>query len=172
MEPGVYLTMVRWARRGLTVAVTISTLMAFGVPGLGAVSGALGAVEIPANVSQGAWAYGAYKAVNVSGTGHDQAGSYTYTLSASYGWQVIFNQTNASATVRALEIQRTMAATVAGTLCQPNCASPIVTANVSVKALESMVGFANLTTSGTVYENGLPVPAVALINTSSQAHAN
>jgi hypothetical protein len=114
------------------------------------------------------WAYGAQGGSNSSGP-HN--GSYE-SRSVYFGWHVVLTQTNFSATTFELEIVRTMGFTVYATFCNPNCVRPILYANLTVKAWEQSVGFANLTTTGTVVLNGSEVPALALVNDHAQVAGN
>jgi hypothetical protein len=114
------------------------------------------------------WAYGAQGGSNFSGP-HN--GSYE-SRSVYFGWHVVLTQTNLSATTFELEIVRTMGFTVYATFCNPDCVRPILYANLTVKAWEKSVGFANLTTTGMVELNGSEVPALALMNDHAQVAGN
>ena len=109
------------------------------------------------------WAYGAVKIVNASGTSPNG----TYSAHAFFGYHVIFSQTNTSATVSLLELERTMASNITVTYCQPDCTTPLTTASISLRAQETDTGFANVTTQANVTVGGVPVSAVGIVNSSS-----
>ncbi|MFI5418646.1 MAG: hypothetical protein ACHQ2Y_07110, partial [Candidatus Lutacidiplasmatales archaeon] len=117
----------------------------------------------PVNTAQ--WAYGGQRWVNVSAT----LPNGTFSESVFFGWHVIFSSTNTSATTVAIEAQRVMAADVFINYCSPTCTSPVRSGNVSIVGWERDVGFANLTSAATVYENGVAAPAVGLLNASAQS---
>ncbi len=164
--------MNRRGRLGNTAALAVLGVLTLTVPAFALMATGSAEAAPMAASSQQLWAYGAYRAVNVTGTGHDANGSYGYTLRAYYGWEVILTQTNVSSTMSTLEINRTMAAFLDATLCRPTCVASLSTANLTARAVEVSVGFANYTTAGSVYEAGQPVPAIALLNTSTQLRAN
>jgi len=116
------------------------------------------------------WAYGAQ--ANVSATWTNASGGYTAALTAFFGWDVVITQTNTSGSVTELHANRTMALDLYVTYCKPNCANAAVTANASFRAWETEDGFANLTSNGTVYANGGPEPALAILNASDRVRAN
>jgi hypothetical protein len=113
------------------------------------------------------WAYGGSKWVNVS----VQLGNASYAAHAFFGWQVVFTATNTTLGTVALEAQRTMAASYFATYCVPNCTHPTTAGNLSIQGHESEVGFANLTASAQVYENGTATPAIGIDNASSTGSA-
>ncbi|MCI4319268.1 MAG: hypothetical protein L3K23_03935 [Thermoplasmata archaeon] len=124
----------------------------------------------PPSTSNGTvlWAYGAQGGSNVSGVHNGTMES----RSVYFGWHVILTQTNLSAATFELEIVRTMGFTVYATFCNPNCAHPILYANLSVKAWERSVGFANFTTTGSVELNGSAVPALAIVDDHASVNGN
>jgi hypothetical protein len=114
------------------------------------------------------WAYGAQKWVNVT-VDYPNA---TYSAHAFFGWNVVFTATNTSTTTVELEAQRTMVGDYYATLCSPTCAAPTAQGNLSITAWEKDTGFANLTTTASVYESGTAVPAVGLMNDSARVAGN
>jgi len=136
------------------------------VPGLVAPASASPAPLAGSNSQQ--WAYGTQKWVNVT-EGFPNA---TYSAHAFFGWNVVFTETNTSATTVQLEAQRTMVTDYYASLCSPTCSSPTSQGNLSITAWEKDTGFANLTTTATVYESGSAVPAVGLANASTRAAGN
>lgn len=166
---------IRGTIRGATATAAIAAMVLLGLPAVVSVTAggaAAGPVLLPSGNGTTAWAYGAYRTINASGSGHDQQGPYGYSVRAYYGIQVILNQTNVSATQSQVEIQRTLGATAYWTYCRPSCATPILTANITVKALEVGAGFSNLTATGTVYENGSAVSGVALLDSFAESRAS
>ena len=147
----------------LGAAVAVLLVM----PGLVAPASASPAPLAGGSLSQ-QWAYGAQKWVKVS---VDFANA-TYTAHAIFGWTVVFTATNTSATTVELEAQRTMAGSYFADLCAPACTNPTGQGNLSITAWEKDTGFANLTTTASVYENGIATPAVGLLNASAQASGN
>ena len=154
-------TAATWA----TVGVALLALLV--APALAAPASASPTALAGSNTQQ--WAYGAQKWVNVT----ENFGNATYDAHAFFGWQVIFTATNTSATTVALEAQRTLMGSYYAELCSPNCSNPsAVYGNLSVVGWERDAGFANLTTTASVYENGSAVPAVGLSNASAQISGN
>jgi hypothetical protein len=153
----------------VAVPVALFVLLA-SAPGIGAARAAppTTASELPAGTSQ--WAYGAN--YTATGTWTNSSGGYSASLTAYYGWQTILTQTNQSSSSFTLQIQRTTAVDYWLTFCKPGCSNPTWTGNMTFKAWESEVGFANLTTNGSVTENGVSVPALALENESNHIHGN
>lgn len=148
-----------------TVAAALLALLV--LPGI--VSPASAAPVALAGSNSQQWAYGAQKWVNVSGN----FGNATYEAKAFFGWQVVFTATNTSATTVALEAQRTIVGSYFADLCAPTCSNPTSGhGNLSVVAWEKDAGFANLTTTASVYENGTAVAAVGLLNASAQVAGN
>jgi hypothetical protein len=143
----------------LAAAPTIGTARA-APPALGS--------ELAAGTTQ--WAYGAN--YTATGTWTNSSGGYAASLTAFYGWQTILTQTNESSSTFALQIQRTTAVDYWLTFCKPGCSNPTWTGNLTFKAWQSEVGFANLTTNGSVTEAGVTVPALALQNESNRIHGN
>ena len=107
-----------------------------------------------------------------TGTPTNSSGGYSASLTAYYGWQTILTQTNQSSSSFTLQIQRTTAVDYWLTFCKPGCSNPTWNRNMTFKAWESEVGFANLTTNGSVTENGVSVPVLALENESNHIHGN
>ena len=153
-----------WSAIGAVLVMTL-VVPALSLPA-SASSAPLGATTALSAPQQ--WAYGAQKWVNVSIT----LPNATYVEHAFFGWQVIYTMTNTSNTSYQLEAQRTMGAYFYADYCRPNCSAPTVHGNVSLQGWESDVGFANLTTTANVTENGSAVPALGLVNASAQSSAH
>jgi hypothetical protein len=136
------------------------------VPGLVAPASASPAPLAGSSSQQ--WAYGAQKWVNVT----EDFGNATYSAHAFFGWNVVFTATNTSITTVELEAQRTMVGDYYATLCSPTCSAPTAQGNLTITAWEKDTGFANLTTTAFVYESGVAVPAVGLLNDSAQVSGN
>ncbi|MCI4336616.1 MAG: hypothetical protein L3K17_05405 [Thermoplasmata archaeon] len=148
-----------FAAAGLVV-LALLVVPAFAAP-MSAPSGAL--VVGPSEQ----WAYGAEKWVNVT----VNLPNGTYTEKAFFGWQVIFTATNTSNSTQAWEVQRTVGGSFYAQYCHPNCSAPTAFGNLSIVGLERDAGFANLTTTATVYVNGTAVAAVGLLNASFENSA-
>lgn len=151
---------------GTLGVVGVAALALLILPGL-AVPASAAPVPLGASAPQ-QWAYGGQKWANVT----IDLPNATYTSHAFFGWQVIFSATNTSATTVELEASRTMAGHFYAQYCSPNCANATTFGNLSVVGWERSAGFANLTTSGTVYVGGSPTAAIALSNASSQSAGN
>lgn len=106
------------------------------------------------------WAYGGVGWSN----GSVIVGNSELTWNASFGWTVIFTETNTSATTVQLEEQRTVGIDLSATLTSPN-----VSATYSYHGQETDLAFANLTNASQVYENGVAVPAIGLMNDSTNS---
>ncbi|MCI4363487.1 MAG: hypothetical protein L3K13_04195 [Thermoplasmata archaeon] len=148
----------------LPAALLVALLAAPGFSGV--------AIAAPAHPASGGnttqWAYGAQENLSFTVTGNRS----TYTVTASFGYDVVFTRTNTSNSTYELESQRTMGFNFTASFCEPSCtAIPSIAATVSAKAYEQETGFANLTKHGTVYENGSAVHALALEDASSQVRA-
>jgi hypothetical protein len=148
----------------LPVALLVAFLAA---PSLGGVASATPVVASGGgNTTQ--WAYGAQENVSFTVTTNGS----TFTVNGQFGYQVIFTRTNTSNFTYQLESQRTVAFNFTADFCSGVCGTPpSVMVDLSVKAYEQDTGFANVTTQGTVYENGTAVPAVAIEDVSSQVRA-
>ncbi len=150
-----------------TLVVIGAALVAFLIaPGLASPASA-SAVPLGSTAPQ-QWAYGAEKWVNVSVI----LPNATYTSQAFVGWQVVYTATNTTLGGVELEAQRTMGATFASKFCSPNCASPSVLGLLNISGWSKIAGFANLTATASVYENGSPVLAIGLENAQAQGTAN
>jgi len=156
----------RSPRASVVVALLVVPLMVFVVP-----TGVVSAAPAPA-ISDAAsqWAYAAVRNVSISGT---TVSGWTYTLTARYGYAVTLSEPNPGANPFEVTVNRTMGANLSLVACKPSCSDPTLgQGSVSFRALESSDAFANFTTTGTVYENGTAVPALALVNSSSASSAN
>lgn len=159
------------ARTGFGVTVgAVLTVLVLTVPAASAAPGA--AASVANGPATTLWAYGALKTVSLSGKGSDGSGPYAYTINAYYGWQVILSQTNLTANVTEIEINRTVGLVFYASYCRPNCATPFADENVTITYHESGAGFANLTDAATVDEGATSVPAVGVINESAEDHSN
>ncbi|HEV2448824.1 MAG TPA: hypothetical protein VGU43_00225 [Thermoplasmata archaeon] len=147
----------------------MALLVAFlAAPSLGGVASA---TPVPAsgggNTTQ--WAYGAQENVSFTVTTNGS----TYSVNGQFGYQVIFTRTNTSNSTYLLESQRTVGFNFTASFCSGTCGvAPSLQLNLAVKALEQDTGFANVTTQGSVTENGTAVPAVAIQNVASQVRAS
>ncbi|MFZ1024256.1 MAG: hypothetical protein WAN87_08980, partial [Thermoplasmata archaeon] len=138
------------------------------IPMLGSSASAAPAPQVAANpAATQQWAYGGEAWQN--GTVILSNSEYTYT--AFFGWTVILSATPTSTNILALEAQRTMATTLTVNYCTPQCSSPTLQATFDLKAQETDFGFANVTNQSTVYESGVAVPAVGLINDSASSQS-
>lgn len=149
----------------LPVALLVAFLAA---PSLGGVASA---TPVPAsgggNTTQ--WAYGAQENVSFTVT----TNASTYTVNGQFGYQVIFTRTNTSNSTYLLESQRTVGFNFTASFCSGTCGvAPSLQLTLAVKALEQDTGFANVTTQGSVNENGTTVPAIAIQNVASQVRAS
>jgi hypothetical protein len=133
-------------------------------------AGFAGATSLATSSSpQTIWAYGAVKTVDFQGTSQ---GGWQYSGNATYGFSVILNQTNTSATSFELSANRTMGALFQVHYCYPNCQSPHYFGNLTDHLYETIAASSNLTNAGLVYEGGVPVSAIALNNSQSHLRAN
>jgi hypothetical protein len=156
-------------RRTWTWAITLGitgALLAMGGPqsslstAAGSSTAAAGSVVL--------WAYGNQGSSSSTGIHNG-----TYEARNTYfGWHVVLTQTNLSATTFQLELVRTMGFTVYASFCNPDCSRPLANANLTVRAWEQSVGFANFTTNGSVDLNGSVVPALALVNDHASTSGN
>ena len=151
---------------GLLATAGVLVLALLVVPALAAPAEASPVPLGASNTQQ--WAYGAEKWVNVT----INLPNATYTQTAFFGWQVVFTATNTSATTQAWEVQRTMMGSFYANYCQPACSNATTFGNLSVVGREQDTGFANLTTTAVVYENGVATAAVGLSNASFENSAN
>ncbi|MGI0132254.1 MAG: hypothetical protein ACREDK_04070 [Thermoplasmata archaeon] len=143
------------------IGLVISMAILLAVPSVAAVEGA-GATPAASPALQ-EWAYGAARTVN--GSGATPNGSYV--AHAFFGYHVILTQTNTSSSTYLLELKRTMASNITVTYCDPDCAAPLATSTLSLRAMEVDTGFANVTTQASVTVNGTSVPATGIIDSSA-----
>ncbi len=158
--------------RGATVVASIAlvVLMVF-VLTPSTAAGASGTASPSA--STGEWAYGYLHNYSV-GPRYTLSG-WTYEGNLVIGYSVILseNQSSPNASVFELTVHRTMGVQFSVKFCSPSCSSPTEYAYLFYHAWETTDSFANLTTAGTVLENGnSSVRAVALLNSSSLLRAN
>lgn len=151
---------------GTLGVVSIAALALLILPGLASTASA-SPVPLGSTNSQ-QWAYGTQKWVNTT----VDLPNATYSVEAFFGWQVVYTATNTSSTTVQLEAQRSMAGSFTAQICAPTCTNPTAQGNLSLKGWENDTGFANLTTTATVFENGSALPAVGLLNANSQVRGN
>jgi hypothetical protein len=139
------------------------------VAGTGLTPAASGSPTRAAGLGSGAnaWAYGATRNLTASGLTHNG----TYSLTASFGFQVVVNQSSGPDNVISLASTRTQAASFSINYCAPSCAHPTVTAHLAYRSFERLLSTTNLTSNGTVSVNGSSVPALALLNSSDTLNA-
>ncbi len=135
------------------VAVLAAMLLVPTVAGTASASPAPQSTATPSNP----WAYGGEGYSNGSIT----IGPSTLTWNATFGWTVIFTETNTSATVYQLEEQRTVGVGITSTYTGPN-----TTASYSYHGQEIDTAFVNVTDAATVYEHGVAAPAIGILNDS------
>jgi hypothetical protein len=153
---------VRVGRVASILSVSAAVLIVCSVP---AVAAAEGAPTLTPGSPYTVWAYGAERTVTIGGTGHS---GWAYEGSATYGYSVILNQTNLTATTFELAANRTMGATISVGYCATTCKKSVApTVSLSYHEWEATDEWANFTTDGTVYEHGVPVTAIALLNSHS-----
>ena len=157
--------------RGATVVASISlvVLLVF-VLTPSTAAGASGTASPSA--STGEWAYGYLHNYSV-GPRYTLSG-WTYEGNLVIGYSVILseNQSSTNASVFELTVHRTMGVQFSVKFCSPSCSSPTEYAYLFYHAWETTDSFANLTTAGTVLQNGSSVQAIALLNSSSLLRAN
>jgi hypothetical protein len=149
---------VRVGRVSTIVTVSAAVLMVCSVPAFAA---AQGVPTLTPGAPHTAWAYGAARNVTFQGLGHS---GWAYSGTAQFGYTVILNQTNTSATTFELSVNRTMGAKLAIGYCPVTCKGTTPTVMLTYHEWEATDEWANFTTAGTVYESGAPVAAVALLN--------
>ncbi len=166
------MTMVRrtrWIRWLPATAVVLiaAALLVMGLPtgsALPATTASARAEGTAAHSPEG-WAYGRVVKIQFAPRGYDDHGVRLQGQIVE-GYSVILNQTNTSTGFQ-LEVTRTDGISVNLTFCPGvNCTTPV--ANFTFRAWERSVTFGNFTTNGTVTSlpSGLPVSAVALINST------
>lgn len=148
------------AATALTVASVLLTVCVAGIA-------PAAATPTPAGASP-TWAYGNLSYVAF----HGAAGKYVYHGNATYGFSTVFDEiANSTSGVVAVHVARTLGARLAVEYCLPDCLMPRAVANYSLHAYETTNAWANLTTRGTVTENGDAVPALALENSYATVDA-
>ncbi len=144
--------------KGWLVVSAVAALVAFAL--VPAVAGATSASPAPAatDLPSDQWAYG--------GMGYSNStiviGTSSLTWNASFGWTVVFTATSTGANTTQLEEQRTVGIDLTAAYSGPK-----LSATYSYHGQEVDVAFANVTNASTVYENGVAVPALGLVNDSS-----
>ncbi len=157
--------MTRSARTQMLATVIAFLAIALAVPAAAA------APVTPATVSElpTSWAYGANTSnwVNVT----NATGNYVGTIHTYFGFQVILNQTNISATDTLVELKRTVALNYQAQYCTPTCTNPSGEINASYNATQVAVGFVNFTTGSVTTPSG-SVPALAVANATTRVQGN
>jgi hypothetical protein len=153
---------------GMLATLGVVAVMVLVVPVLAATAGAspvpgAGPTTATNATASEQWAYGGQKWVNVSA----QFGNATYQSHAFLGWQVIYTATNTSTGTVELEAQRTLGADLFA-----QYSGSKVSGNLSVRGHETETGFANLSATAQVYENGTPTLAIGLLNASARGASN
>ena len=140
-------------------AIGLGLLLAFVVvPALtGAASAAPTASPPPTNAPS-AWAYCGNGSWNHTMTN----GNVTRSWNATFAWCTIFRVTPTSPGNATLELNRTMAVSVAASLTSPN-----LTLAYAYHAQEQDAAFANVTNGSTVYSGGQPLAALGIVNASA-----
>jgi hypothetical protein len=149
---------VRVGRVSAIVTVSAAVLMVCAVPAFAA---AAGAPSLTPGSPQTVWAYGGVRTVDFQGVGHS---GWAYAGSATYGYSAILQQTNLSTTTFELSANRTMGASLSIGYCPVTCKKTAPTVTLTYHEWEATDDWANFTTEGTVYEQGVPVSAIALTN--------
>jgi len=149
--------------KGWLVLTGVAVLVALAaVPVFAGAASASPAPISAANTSPNPWAYGGMGWSNNSIIiGNDEL-----TWNASFGWTVIFTVTDTSATTFEVEEQRTVGVDLSATFSSPNAS-----AAYSFHGDEVDAAFANLTNASTVYSGGSAIPALGLINDSTDSSA-
>jgi len=151
-------------RKGAWAAtVGVALLLAFAV--VPALSGAASAASVTSASADPAhqWAYGGEGWSNNTVV----LGNATITWDGMFGWVVIFTVTPTAPGVWMLEEQRTVGITISSTF-----SSPMRQATYNYHAQAVDTAFANVTNLSTVYVNGLPVPALGILNASVAENAS
>jgi hypothetical protein len=145
--------------KGWLVLSSVAVLMTLAVvPALAGAASAPPAPLTAANSPSNQWAYGGMGYSNESLI----IGNEKLTWNASFGWTVIFTETNTSATTVEIEEQRTVGVDLTATYSDPT-----VQATYTYHGQEVDTAFANLTNASTVYVNGSPVAALGIDNDST-----
>jgi hypothetical protein len=142
---------------GLTALVTLAVGPAL--------AGSAGAAPITSALASPTtqWAYGGQGWDN----GSIMSGNTTISWTSSFGWTVIFSETNTSNTSVMIEEQRAVGVDV-----KISVSTPVLSANFTYSGSEADTAFANLTNAATVYVNGSAVPALGIENAAVQAQAS
>ncbi|MCL4324910.1 MAG: hypothetical protein M1144_05565, partial [Candidatus Thermoplasmatota archaeon] len=141
----------------------------------GLLTSSVAATTIPGQFGNGnnTWAYGGSRTVSGNGTIVTMSGqSAEYTITSHVAMSVLFNQTNTSSTTFQVIGLRTVGFTYSVQFCRPSCSAPSETMKINASGWDQEWAYANFTRNGTVYENGLPVPAFALSNVSDSERSN
>ncbi|HEV2317764.1 MAG TPA: hypothetical protein VGV89_09375 [Thermoplasmata archaeon] len=151
-------------------AVGVALVVVLALPGLVLAAAPPGSARPASGTSEVLWAYGATKNLSITATyGHNAS----YSITGWFGYHVILTQTNLSSTQFMLELNRTMGFVYDAAFCAPVCGSTArVSANITMRATDHEVGFANFTRAGSVYVNGTSVRALAIQNSAAMLAAN
>lgn len=120
------------------------------------------------------WAYGASRNLSfgpVPWAGHP---SWVRQGDLTLGFSVILNETRSSTNASTFELSvvRTMGVLFSVRYCSPSCASPSEYLDIFYHQWENTSSHANLTNQGTVLTAGGPLPAIAILNSSTELQAN
>jgi len=149
--------------KGWLVVTGVAILMALAVGPALAGTASAAPVQLATGSPATQWAYGGQGSV----TGTVTSGQNTLSWNATFGWTVIYTETNTSASTVELEEQRTVGIQITTTLTGPN-----LSATYTYHGAETDTAFVNLTNQSTVYVNGQPVPALGIDNESVSVQAS
>ncbi len=136
------------------------------------VPSAAAAAVVPATVPElpTSWAYGANTSTWVNVT--NASGNYVGSIHSYFGFQVVLNQTNLSASDTLVELKRTIAFDYQAEYCTPTCTNPTGEINASYTAWQVAVGFVNFSTGTVTTGSGTSVPALAVDNAAVSVQGN
>ena len=159
---------------GKVAAVTMVALVLFVVLGVSAAPGASAAPTTATGPGASEWAYGVSKNYSfgpVRWIGHP---GWVRQGDLTIGFSVILTQTPpmGDASTFELSVQRTMGVLFSVQYCTPSCASPTEYFDLYYHQWEGTNSQVNLTDQGSVVEGTGPVPALAVLNTSTDVRAN
>jgi hypothetical protein len=153
-------------RSGAVVATLLAVMMVtIALPSLvGSAEGATPATLPSGNSSQ--WAYGAAENISTTVTTNHT----TYAVTGWFAYHVVLTQVNISASVVELEVERTAGFAFNATYCSPSCGTHArVSVIITSRGWTHDAGFANLTSAGAVEVGARSVPAIALLNSSTES---
>ena len=155
-------------------AVTMAALVLFVVLGVSATSGASATPTPAAGSHTSEWAYGVSKNYTfgpVRWIGHP---GWVRQGDLIIGFSVILNQTPSTGDPSTFQVAvvRTMGVLFSVQYCTPSCANPSEYLDTHYHQWEYASSQTNLTDQGTVVEDTGSVPALAVLNSSTDFHAN